>query len=353
MRIGFIYSSATEELLAECPELTLNLTDSQETIQAVAAALEKGGHTVTNLNADRHLPGVLVDKTFDIVFNIATGIYGDTRQANVPAMLEYLHIPHTGSGVLAEAITNHKPIMKLVVMAHGLCTAPFQIFQRATDALRPDLRFPLIVKLPSEGGSLGLAYDSVVDDEAALRSRLEYVLGRYQQGALVEEYIDGREFTVTVLGNDKPYALPVAELLFFGQKPIRLDEPDLSTFEQLKQVVGEDITFSPMESQSVAPADLSPDLAARIQGVSVAAYQAVGCRDWARIDLRMDANGTIYILDVNLEPGIAPDYVMYKSAKAAGWTYPQLVNRILQHAVERYPHLKNQSRQVMEYGLVQ
>src|SRR5262249_37336040 len=152
-------------------------------------------------------------------------IYGDTRQANVPAMLEYLRIPHTGSGVLAEAISNHKPIMKLVVSSHGLRTAPFQVFQDRNDPLKPDLRFPLIIKLPSEGGSLGLAYDSVVENEVALRERLDYMLSRYQQGALVEEYIDGREFTVSVLGNDEPYALPVAELLFFGSKPIRLDEP--------------------------------------------------------------------------------------------------------------------------------
>src|SRR5262249_57867523 len=90
MRVGFIYSSATNELLAECPELTLNLTDSEETIQAVAKALEEGGHVVTRLNADRHLPASLVDKRFDIVFNIATWIYGDMRQPNRPAMLEYL-----------------------------------------------------------------------------------------------------------------------------------------------------------------------------------------------------------------------------------------------------------------------
>ncbi len=353
MHVGFIFNIATDELLRDDPELILNLTDSQETIQAVAEALEAGGHTVTCLNADHRLPKALVDQQFDIVFNISTGVYGSTRAAHVPAMLEYLRIPHTGSGVRVEAICHHKPLMKLVVLAYGLHTPRFQVFQHAHEPLQPELRFPLIVKLPAEGGSLGMTYDSVVDHEAALRKRLGYVIDKYQEGALVEEYIDGREFTVAVMGNEPPYALPVAELLFFGEKPIRLDEPDSSTFEQLKRVIDTKALFVPMESMSIAPADLPADTTLRVQQAAIAAYQAVGCLDWARIDLRMDQQGTIYILDVNLEPGIAPNYVLFKSAQAAGWTYTDLINRILTHAVERYPHLINQREQTMAYRLEQ
>jgi D-alanine-D-alanine ligase-like ATP-grasp enzyme len=354
MRVGFIYNCATDELLREYPELTLNLTDSQETIEAVAEALEAGGHSVIRLNADQQLPAALVETQLDIVFNIATGVYGDTRSAHVPAMLEYLRIPHTGSGVLAEAVCHHKPNMKMVVTMHGLRTAPFQVFQDASEALKPGLRFPLIVKLPCEGGSLGLGYDSIVYRENALRQRLAYVLAKYQQGALVEDFIDGREFTVTVLGNNPPYTLPVAELLFSGKKPIRLDEPDPSTFERWKRLAGGNLSFVPMESRTVAPADVSTQVADQIQQIAIAAYTAIGCRDWARIDLRMDRKGTIYILDVNLIPGIGPDYVVSKSAQAAGWTYIELVNRILQHAVERYPHLATASEpRIVEYRLVQ
>src|SRR5690242_7994524 len=162
MHVGFIYNVATDEQLRANPELILNLTDSQETIQAVVDALEAGGHIVTCLNADHQLPKTLVEQGFDIVFNIATGIYGDTRSAHVPAMLEYLQIPHTGSSVQAETITHHKPLMKLVVLAQGLCTPRFQVFRDAHEALHAELRFPLIVKLPAECGSLGLTYESVV-----------------------------------------------------------------------------------------------------------------------------------------------------------------------------------------------
>lgn len=341
MHVGFIYNIATEELLRERTDLTLSDCDSDYTIQAITQALEAGGHAVTGLNADQQLPAVLVNSKFDIVFNIATGVYGETRQSHVPAMLEYLRIPHTGAGVLAEAICHHKPPTKMILLANGLPTARFQLFKSADEPLKPDLRFPLIVKLPSEGGSLGLSYDSVVDNEADLRDRIARLLNTYQQGALVEEYIEGREFTVAVLGNDPPYALPIAELLFFGKKHIRLDEPDAPMVEDLRRATGNlDLSFAPMESLSVAPADLPPETAERIKQIAIAAYKVIGCRDWARIDMRMDEQGNIYILELNLEPGIAPDYVLPKCAKAAGWTYDELVNRILNHAIDRYPYLR-------------
>ncbi len=342
MRVAFIYNIATEELLRERPEMTLRDCDSMETIEQVTKALEAGGHTVIGLNADQQLPAILVEarSRFDIVFNIATGVYGESRQTHVPAMCEYLRIPHTGSGVLAEAICHHKPQTKMILMAQGVPTAPFQVFQSADDPLKPDLRFPLIVKLTSEGASMGLDYDSVVYNEADLRDRVALLLNNYQQAAIVEKYIDGREFTVAVLGNAPAYALPVAEIHFFGRVPIRLDEPEIEHFEMLKDITGQhDMEYVGMESKSIAPANVPPELAERIQRTAIAAYNAIGCQDWARVDLRMDKDGNLYVLEVNLEPGIAPDYVLPKMGYAAGWDYNLLINQILNHAIERYPQL--------------
>ncbi len=341
MHVGFIYNIATDELLREYAEMTLKDADSQYTIDAVTEALQAGGHTVTGYNADRDLPAKLVHAEFDIAFNIATGVFGETRQSHVPAMLEYLQIPHTGSGVLAEALCHHKPQMKMILAAQGVRTPPFQVFRTGTEALDPALRFPLIVKLTSEGGSMGLTYDSVVDNEAALRTQLRRVLGQYERTVIVEEYIEGREFTVAVLGNNPAYALPVAELHFFGAKRIRLDEPDAPMFAQLKEATGDPtLTYEPMESETRAPADLPPDVAAQVAQVAIDAYRALGCLDWARCDLRMNDAGEIFVLEMNLEPGIAPDYALPKTAYAAGWTFNDLVNRILDHAIERYPALK-------------
>ncbi len=228
----------------------------------------------------------------------------------------------------------------MILLAHGIPTPPFQVFRTGQEPLKRSLRFPMIVKLPSEGASMGLDYGSVVYNKAELRERILRLIAEYQQGALVEEYIDGREFTVGVMGNYPPYALPVGEIHFFGKVPIRLDEPDLEHFEMLKEVTGQhDLEFIGMESKSLAPADIPPDLAERIQRSAIAAYTAIGCKDWARVDMRMDKAGNISILEVNLEPGVAPDYIFAKMAFAAGWSYTDLINRILSHAVERYPHL--------------
>jgi D-alanine-D-alanine ligase len=339
LTVGLVFNVATEELLDEDPELTLNLTDQPETIEAVAAALADGGHDVVQFNADRHLPVALARTPLDVVFNIATGIYGDTRQANVPAMLEYLRIPHTGSGVLAETLTHHKPVMKTLLLAHGLPTPAFQVFQHWGESLKPGLRFPLIAKLPAEGGSLGLDCGSVVCTEADLRARIKLLLENYHQRVLVEEYIEGREFTVPVLGNYPAYALPIVERQFFGECHIMLDEPEETTLRQLERLTGRTYTYVPTQSISVSPADLPPEDAACIQQVSVAAYTVLHCQDWARIDLRMDARGEVYVIDMNLEPAIAPEYAMANAARAAGWAYTELVNRILEHALERYPYL--------------
>jgi D-alanine-D-alanine ligase len=339
MHVGFIYNIATPELLREQPEQTLRDSDTIETIEEVTRALQAGGHTVTGLNADQQLPAVLTQATFDIIFNIATGVYGESRQTHVPAMLEYLRIPHTGAGVLGEALCHHKHYQKMVFQSSDVPTAPFQMFYTGNEPLKEGLQFPLIVKLPSEGASMGLDYGSVVRDEADLRARVNMLLEIYSEGVLVERYIDGREFTVAVLGNSPAYALPVAELEFFGQLPIRLDEVEDSNFELLKEATGRDLEQTRMESRSNVPAGLLPELEERIQETAIAAYRALSVQDWARVDIRMDKAGNLYVLEVNLGPGIASDCIFARCAFAKGWDFTQLVNTILNHAIERYPHL--------------
>ncbi len=339
MHVGFIYNIATPELLRERPEMTLRDSDTIETIDEVTRALQAGGHTVTGLNADQQLPAALTQSKFDIVFNIATGVYGDSRQTHVPAMLEYLRIPHTGPGILAESLCHHKPQQKMVLAANGVPTAQFQMFHSADASLKPELHFPLIVKLPSEGASMGLDYNSVVHNEADLRKQVAFLLETYGQGALVEEYIDGREFTVAVLGHCPAYALPIAELEFFGALPIRLDQVEDSNFELLKESTGRDLELVEMESRSRVPSGVEPELERRIQAAAIAAFNAIGCKDWARVDMRMDKQGNLYVLEVNLGPGIASDCVFARCGFAAGMTFDDLVNTILNHAIERYPHL--------------
>lgn len=343
MHVGFIYNIPTEELLRERPEMTLRDSDAIETIQEVTRALEAAGHTVTGLNADQRLPAILTEKRFDIVFNIATGVYGEMRQSHVPAMLEYLRIPHTGGGIVSEALTYHKGYQKNIYKDLGIPTAPYQVFRTGDEILDPTLGFPVIAKLCTEGASMGLDYGSVIDNETDLRKRVQYLIETYQQDIIVEKYLDGREFTVAVLGNTPPYALPIAELHFYGKVPIRLDQIEDSNFELLRKVTGQDLKLVLMESRSIPPAEVPPDVAEHIRKTAIAAYQAMHCKDWARVDLRMDKAGNLYVLEVNNGPAIASDCVFAICATAAGWSYNQLVNTILNHAIERYPELNGQT----------
>src|SRR5262249_32318589 len=158
---------------------------------------------------------------------------------------------------------------------------------------------------PSEGASMGLDYDSVVHNEADLRKKVAFLIDTYQSNVLVEEYIDGREFTIAVLGHSPAYALPIAELEFFGKLPIRLDEVEDSNFEPQKEARGKDAREQRgMKSRSTVPANLPPELEERIQQMAIDAFNAIGCKDWARVDMRMGKDGNLYVLEVNLGPGI-------------------------------------------------
>jgi D-alanine-D-alanine ligase len=140
------------------------------------------------------------------------------------------------------------------------------------------------------------------------------------------------------------------ERQYFGDIRIQLDEPEPTTLQMYERMVGRELKYTVVDSRSVAPADLTDSEAQQIEKVTLRAYQVLGCRDWARIDLRMDGQGYVYILDVNLEPAIAPAYALARAAHAAGWTYTTLVNRILGHAIERYPHLHRQYLQSEALG---
>ena len=162
----------------------------------------------------------------DLVFNIAEGIRGEDREAQIPAMLEMLGIPYTGSGPLTLAICLHKGKTKEILGWHGIPTPAFQVVTRPEGLDLASLTFPLIVKLLHEGSSMGLSYDSVVETPVALAERITYLAHTYAQPVIVEHFIDGREFTVSVLGHTPPWALPVVEVLFSGPRSITLFQPD-------------------------------------------------------------------------------------------------------------------------------
>src|SRR5512139_3866803 len=175
--------------------------DSEETIEHILQALRAGGHHATFLEGDPTLFDNLRKVKPDICFNICEGHFGDGREAQVPAILEMLRIPYTGSRVLTLALALDKSMTKRVLSYHNLPTPPFQVFERVNEPLDPDLRFPLFVKPSREGTGMGVSPDSVVRDEAQLRTQLQIQLSKYSQPILAERYIEGREVTVGIVGN--------------------------------------------------------------------------------------------------------------------------------------------------------
>jgi D-alanine-D-alanine ligase len=316
--------------------------DSERTVKAIAEALEQGGHQVTFLEGDIGLCDRLQSGQFDIAFNICEGHQGDARESHVPAILEMLGVPYTGSKVLCLALTLDKPMTKRVLAFHGLPTPHFQVFEDPEAALDPTLNHPLFVKPTAEGTGKGITGDSVVRNEAELRRQLRWLIETYQQPALVEQYVEGREITVGVLGNRQPRALPPLEI-------------DLSTCppEERGIYTSRIKADLPTLPRYLCPASLSKAQVRKLSRLAVAAFRALGCLDVARVDFKLDAHDRErpYILEINPLPGLSPgisDLVF--EAEAEGMTHAQLINAILDAALERYPHLA--SRVVEQRALV-
>jgi D-alanine-D-alanine ligase len=309
--------------------------DSEATIEAISGALEAGGHQVTFLEADQTLYDQVRLLKPDICFNIAEGHLGDAREAQVPALLEMLRVPYTGSRVLTLALALDKPMTKRVLAYHGLPTPPFQVFTQVDEPLDGALRFPLFVKPSCQGTGMGVSGDSVVWSETALRRQLRLVFERYEEPALVERFVDGREVTMGLVGNVAGsrglHVFPALEVDMAAYPP---EERGIYT-GRLKVELAHQFHYH-------CPAPLSEDQGAQLRALTERTFRVLGCLDVARVDFRLDGNDddAPYILEINPLPGLNPGYSdLCIEAAADGWSYEALINAILDQAIERY-HLR-------------
>jgi len=335
-KVALVYNLIHPEQLNGLPVDILAEYDSEETIASLQAALESAGHTVTLLESDETIAPQLKAVAPDIVFNIAEGRHGESRESYIPIVCEMLKLPYTGSGPLTLALCLNKARAKEILLHYGIPTPRFQVMEHPDAPLDPALRFPLIAKLLQEGSSIGLSENSVVDDEAALRQQVAYLIDTYDEPVLVEEFIEGREFTIGILGNHPPRPLPTTEVVFSQPRGIVLFEPDPAVIARFPELWG---NFTPkIPHQSVCPANVTPELQAAIEQTALRAYQALGCRDWCRMEMRLDAEETLYVLELNPIAGIDASYWFARSAEVAGETYQEFVNEILNYALARYNH---------------
>jgi D-alanine-D-alanine ligase len=331
LRIGFTFN--IKRVASKGGDDTEAEYDPPETIDAITRSLETLGHIVIPLEANAELPVVLVESDVDLVFNIAEGLSGRSREAAVPALCELLGIPYTGSDTATLAIALDKALTKKVLKQHGILTPEFQVFETGREKISPLLRFPVIVKPNAEGSSKGIASTNVVDDEAALRELLKECIAKYKQPALCEEYITGRELTVGLLGDRRPRVLPPMEVVFKDR-----GNPRPVYDFQIKQEWEKHVEY-------LCPAPLTPPELKAVERAARESFLALECRDVARVDLRMDATGQVYVIEINPLPGLTPDYSdLVLIAKAAGMDYRTIVAEILAGGVKRLREKRREER---------
>jgi D-alanine-D-alanine ligase len=305
--------------------------DDIHTIRAVASALSTR-HQVTLVEANLGAFDAFRRTGPDLVFNMAEGLLGGSREAQIPAILDMLGIPYTGSDPVTLGICLDKRRTKEILAWHGIPTPRFTAVESLAE-IPARLRYPLMVKPILEGSSKGVTDRALVRDRRALIRQVTWVLETYRQPALIEEFLPGREFTVALLGNGPNLrALPIVEInldiLPAGVNPIYSYEAKWIWDTEEKPLA----IFS-------CPARTEPFLQRQIEDVCRKAFRVLGCRDWCRIDVRLDARGLPHIIELNPLPGILPrpeqNSCFPKAARAAGISYEEMILSVVEAAGER------------------
>jgi D-alanine-D-alanine ligase len=301
------------------------VTDQEviHTAQSIAEGLRSTGHEVkvTPVRDLEDVARAAADTHPDatLVFNLCENLGGRAEdEPLVPEKLEQLDFHYTGSPSRALATCLNKAYTKSQLMSHGVPTAPYQVFRRADEPI--EIPLPAIVKPQAQDASIGIDRNSVVHDERSLRCRVEYVLDTYCQPALVESFVVGREFNVGVWGNGVAHTLPLAEIDFSAWA-------DPYTHVVHFGAKWDETCREYQTMNALCPASVEPELAERIKRVVLAAYQAMGCRDYARVDLRVQ-DGVPYVLEVNPNPCLATDGGFAHVARVAGYDYAHMAHQI-------------------------
>jgi len=307
--------------------------DTWETVNAVKDAIAEF-HNVTLVEANNDAFLKLKELKPDIVFNFAEGLIGVNRESHMPAILEMLQLPYLGSDALTLGICLDKSRAKEIFTYHKIPNAKFLVADKVEDIAKADFEFPLIVKPISEGSSKGIFSSSFVKNKKELEDEVRRIVSSYNQPALIEEFLPGREFTAAVLGNgEEAEVLPIIEILY---EEFPKDIVPLYSYEAKWILDTKENEFNVFD----CPAKLDKTLENQIKESVLRTYNVLRCRDWSRIDIRLDKNGVPNIIEINPLPGIMPDpnenSSFPKAARAAGMNYNQLIQSALYHAAKRY-----------------
>ncbi len=307
--------------------------DSEETVFDIASTIKGLGHDVCLVEANdrKALINFFQNNSVDIVFNIAEGANSRFRESEVPALLDFLNIPYTGSNSFTLALALNKAMTKRIFRCEDIPTPNFQIFHSADEPLNPHLVFPLIVKPNYEGSGKGISSSSVVHNEKGLRAQVESVMANYRQEALVEEFIEGKELTVGILANGKAQALPILEIDFSDCQK----SGEYFYSWKMKEFQGnKEMGCTP---NFHCPARIPEAVARKVKDAALSAHKALGCFDISRTDIRLSRDNIPYVLEVNPLPGLDPQESNFPMiSRSAGIEYHDLIKMILANAMERY-----------------
>jgi D-alanine-D-alanine ligase len=305
--------------------------DKKEVEDEVTEALEKLGHepTLHELDGTPKSLVALAKLECDLVFNLTESFADDdTADFKIAAFLELIGKKYTGSGTHGLMLAQDKAIAKKIFAFHGIHTPVFAKSFRGRLDFSHDLQFPVIVKPAREDGSIGIEFSAVVSSIRELMERMDWLHANFDSPVLIEEYIEGREMYVGVIGNDKPAALPVVEL-------------DLSKLpDGMPRIASAEVKWGKgtkafRDTKSAVATDLPEENVLALQQTAVAAYQALELRDYGRVDMRLQADGRVHVIEVNPNPWLSSKAEFAMAARKAGRTYPQLVEEIVELAMAR------------------
>ena len=316
------------------PHYTIHVATVQEEYQAIVEALHEEGFDARSVNLNDNaatLLNVVTQSPPDAVFNLVEFFHNDLhREGAVAGFYELFRMRYTGASAFCLFLCRRKGLTKKLLLQNGLATPSFIVLESPEVDPNHGLHYPLIIKPSWQDGSAGVESDSVVYDFAGLASQLDGVFDRYGAPILVEEFIEGTELHVSILGNDPPVALPLIEYDF---SELDDDHPPVITY---------DIKWNPLvlpyhKVHSVCPARIDSAIEEQVRDIALKAYNATFCRDYARIDMRLGKDGIPYILEVNPNPDLTEGVSFMESAETAGLSFSETLKRIVNYALERAP----------------
>ena len=323
--VGLTYDLKTEYKFKEGDPPDANAEfDHPSTIDVIADAIAANGFKVKRIGNVTSVLEKMGNLDVDIVFNISEGITGRNRESQVPILLEMAGVPFVGADALTLGLTLDKVMAKKIFIAEKIPTPKFYEFKSSEELANTNhYKFPLIVKPRFEGSSKGLSESSRVENRDDLKKQVDFVAQAYKQPVLVEEFISGQEFTVAIVGNDPPEAMPVVQIKIDGR--LQLND----RFYTFARITSDRLEY-------VCPAKISQELKKKLQDLAIKTYNAVECRDFGRVDFRVDPDGNPFVLEINPLPSLSTEDVFKLVAETIGITYEEIVGRILKSAIKRH-----------------